>query len=485
MKKLSLSALLAVALSLVGCEQRQQADVGIDSASPAHFILQSDIMADVGLYLFDGSQSGGCLLDNEPFISQDGVLVGKNDISFVGHVSGGVTAVAYAPYDASLEAGLAAPVLWSLPTDYTQPEALGRGEWLYAKSEAEDLFEPIPLTFSRLTAAVAIRIDMIGFAADAPHEIKVVLTDQPTEAFVDLREGRIVSSQAAAQMAMQVSGKEASACVLPQSIGKGSVFAVISIDGEDYPVKAAGEMSVEAGCRYVWRVVIESEKGVIDTKMEINDWAEGSEQTVDPDVEADNSLLDIDGNEYGFVQIGNYLWQAQNLRVTRLNDGTPITFVDASASVPFQDLNEPAHCVFEHQPIAENPHSVLYNFYAVETGKLCPEGWHVPSYDEWVEMADAFGGVDAAGESLKSETGWQNDGNGTNASGLNFLPVGVYESSFKQLGKFTYVWSSTPIEGKTTIYVGNLSYSTKTLKFWSWGSAKNRGYSVRCVKKIN
>lgn len=484
MKKLLPAALIAVSLVWGGCEQKHENDVGPDPESSALFTLSSDIGADVGLYLFDGSLDGGCLLDNEPFTADGGVLVGKNGLSFVGRPSGKVTVVAYAPYDASL-AGLGAPVLWSLPTDYTQPGAFDRGEWLYAQGRADDLGAAIPLAFGRLTASVVIRVELTGFAADAPHEIGVVLEDQPSEAQVDLREGKIVSTQAATQLVMQTADGTASACVLPQTMTQERAFAVVTVDGVEYPVRPSADLTVEPGCRYTWRVVIEPERGVIESRMEINDWIPDSESTIDPDVEQDNTLTDIDGNEYGFVEIGNYLWQAQNLRVTRLNDGTPITFVDASSSVPFHEQTEPAHCVFDHQPIGENPHSVLYNFHAVETGKLCPEGWHVPSYDEWLEMAAVFGGVDVAGEALKSETGWLNDGNGTNASGLNFLPVGVCESSFKQLGKFTYVWSSTPIENKTTIYVGNLSYSNNTLKFWSWGSAKNRGYSVRCVKKIN
>lgn len=89
-------------------------------------------------------------------------------------------------------------------------------------------------------------------------------------------------------------------------------------------------------------------------------------------------VTDIDGNSYKTIKIGNQLWMAENLRATKLNDGTKIPYVPDKLT--WSKLNIPAYCWENNNESDKNKkYGALYNWYTVETGKLCPIGWHVPS----------------------------------------------------------------------------------------------------------
>ncbi|GIV37473.1 MAG: hypothetical protein KatS3mg032_1852 [Cyclobacteriaceae bacterium] len=112
---------------------------------------------------------------------------------------------------------------------------------------------------------------------------------------------------------------------------------------------------------------------------------------------------------------------AENLRTTRYNDGTPITLI--TDNISWGDITAGA---YSNHFNTENIDTIatygrLYNWYAVNTGKLCPLGWHVPDINEWSALADAFGGAGEAGGALKEvgTTHWASPNTGaTNESGL-------------------------------------------------------------------
>lgn len=87
--------------------------------------------------------------------------------------------------------------------------------------------------------------------------------------------------------------------------------------------------------------------------------------------------LDIDGNAYDVVHIGNQIWFAENLKTTRLNDGTDISLTPGNEN--WAALTTPGYCWFNNSNNNRDVYGGLYNWYAVNTGKLCPDGWHVPS----------------------------------------------------------------------------------------------------------
>jgi len=201
----------------------------------------------------------------------------------------------------------------------------------------------------------------------------------------------------------------------------------------------------------------------------------------------ESTVLDSDGNSYNSVVIGTQTWMKENLRTTKFNDNTPIPTETNDAS--WIALTTPAYCWYENDEITyKSVSGALYNFYAVNTNKLCPIGWHVPSDDEWkvlemflgmtqteVDQLYVWRGTDQ-GAQLKSETGWHLDGNGTNTSGFSGLPVGMrnIDGSFDDIGVNTIWWSSTDYICR------NLNYNTSQVL--RYNPDKFYGNSVRCLK---
>jgi uncharacterized protein (TIGR02145 family) len=94
------------------------------------------------------------------------------------------------------------------------------------------------------------------------------------------------------------------------------------------------------------------------------------------------SISDIDGNSYKTIQIGTQVWMAENLKTTKYNDGIGIpTSGNVSSS------STPRYCWYNDDISNKKTYGALYNWTAVNTGKLCPTGWHVPSEEEWYELA--------------------------------------------------------------------------------------------------
>jgi uncharacterized protein (TIGR02145 family) len=101
---------------------------------------------------------------------------------------------------------------------------------------------------------------------------------------------------------------------------------------------------------------------------------------------------DGSGNNYAVVKIETQIWMVENLKTTKLNDGTPIPNSGANAGVytnaEWLALTSPARCWYGHESGAEPVGgNMLYNFYAVNSGKLAPIGWHIPTKADWETLA--------------------------------------------------------------------------------------------------
>ena len=113
---------------------------------------------------------------------------------------------------------------------------------------------------------------------------------------------------------------------------------------------------------------------------------------------------------------------------------------------------------------------------------VCPSGWLMPSKSEWETLFTAVGGVSNAGKVLKSSSGWNNGGNGTDAFSFSMLPAGEMDlNGFSTGGYGTRFWSSTEDEDDNHYaYNINLSFSKDNVEL-----NDNRKYlrlSVRCLK---
>ncbi|MBG0861139.1 MAG: T9SS type A sorting domain-containing protein [Bacteroidales bacterium] len=178
------------------------------------------------------------------------------------------------------------------------------------------------------------------------------------------------------------------------------------------------------------------------------------------------ACTDGDNNNYPVVVIGTQTWMAENLKTTKYNDGTSV----------------PGYCWNNYDINNKNIYGALYSFNVVNTGKLCPTGWRVPSHSEWGELVSYLGG--SAGGKMK-ETGtthWNSPNTGaTNESGFTALPGGARDLDmiFYPIGHSAWFWSSTP--GPFGAYYRCLIYD---FEGHGWGETMDVywGYSVRCIK---
>jgi len=201
---------------------------------------------------------------------------------------------------------------------------------------------------------------------------------------------------------------------------------------------------------------------------------------------------DGSGNIYSTIKIGNQEWMAENLKTTKYNDGTAITFVDdedADVEV-WEDLTTGAYSQGGTGTTAdddyEDTYGYLYNGYAVDTGKLAPEGWHVPTDTELTTLTDYLGS-DAGSKLAGNADLWTNGSLDSNSefgtSGFTGLPGGYRNynnGNYYNLGNHGYFWSSTEKTIDVSAWYRLLSYNYSTV--FRYGGEIENGYSVRCVR---
>jgi uncharacterized protein (TIGR02145 family)/uncharacterized repeat protein (TIGR02059 family) len=211
----------------------------------------------------------------------------------------------------------------------------------------------------------------------------------------------------------------------------------------------------------------------------------GQNQTIGNDMTFTTTIKDYDGNIYTAVTIGTQVWLVQNLKTTSYSDGTSIPPVTDNTT--WGGLSTDAYCWYNNDAATfKATYGALYNWYAVNTGKLCPFGWHVSSQAEWLVLLNYLGGQNVAGGKLK-EAGiihWSSPNTGaTNETGFTALPGGLrqYENGlFLYMSTYGYWWTPTefPISGDETFW--EMIYNVSNLTYGGW--LPQFGMSVRCVR---
>ncbi|HPT11682.1 MAG TPA: fibrobacter succinogenes major paralogous domain-containing protein [Bacteroidales bacterium] len=198
------------------------------------------------------------------------------------------------------------------------------------------------------------------------------------------------------------------------------------------------------------------------------------------------TMTDREGNVYRTVTIGTQTWMAENLRTKTYDDGTPIPLV--TDDTEWSALTDGAYCIYNNTEDIDTlaTYGCLYNWYAVSTGKLAPEGWHVPTEDEWKTLELYLAGAETAGGKLKetSSMHWTGPNAGaTNETGFTALPGGfrIFDGSFYYMGTHGYWWSISQV-----YHDPDFVWSRRILEPYSALISYNgqilEGMSVRCVK---
>jgi uncharacterized protein (TIGR02145 family) len=198
-----------------------------------------------------------------------------------------------------------------------------------------------------------------------------------------------------------------------------------------------------------------------------------------------DGVTDIDGNSYSSVIIGNQEWITENLKTTTYNDGTSIELVVDNTDWYYNTTG--AYCWYDNDKAQyAETYGALYNWYAVETGNLCPDGWHVPTDEEWTTLENFLannGHEGSEGIALKSNYGWSSGHNsyGTDDYGFTALPGGVRgnSSNYMNVGNTGYWWSATE-DSATDAWRLRLFYDDSDID--RSYSDKGAGFSVRCLK---
>jgi uncharacterized protein (TIGR02145 family) len=199
--------------------------------------------------------------------------------------------------------------------------------------------------------------------------------------------------------------------------------------------------------------------------------------------------LDIDGNRYKTVYIGKQQWMAENLKVSKYNDGTSILNITTD-NLLWENNKTGAWSYYNNDEANSTKYGKLYNWYAVSTTtngnkNICPTGWHVPTDAEWTVLTTYLGGNSLAGFKMKEvgTTSWNSSNtDATNTSLFSALPGGQRNipGNYSNIGTTGNWWSSSESSNIEKAWNRNLFNNSGNVTINEY--RKGNGYSVRCLK---
>ena len=239
-------------------------------------------------------------------------------------------------------------------------------------------------------------------------------------------------------------------------------------------------------------------------------------------------VKDHEGNVYNTVKIGNQCWTKENLRTTtspstgtylilvvdtgwnytgkqaRWYDNDPATYAPLNYGLLYNwnaavDTFNTAYGETSVNTDYNNAVSVTFSGYR---RGICPQGWHLPSHDEWMTLTSYVGGQSEyqCGESssdiakaLASEIGWNSysfssacspgdqSETANNATGFSAVPAGLGYLEFEQAGYCAFFWSATQNRSRYA-YGYALTYHHAYVSEGDLYNGKGEGRSVRCLR---
>jgi uncharacterized protein (TIGR02145 family) len=203
---------------------------------------------------------------------------------------------------------------------------------------------------------------------------------------------------------------------------------------------------------------------------------------------AEGTVTDVEGNVYKTVTIGKQTWMAQNLRVKKYSDNTPIKHVSGNDNWRLQKNLNKGYCQLKSASSGEKDYGILYTWGAATNGNndsyktiqgVCPDGWHLPSVEDWWQLVEliVYSHPQSTGTALKAT-----EAIGTNDYGFNALMGGYRNSmtgSIKDIGIQGFWWTSSK-SGRSEAIYRNLGIAYTGIGKYT--ERKKCGMSVRCVE---
>jgi uncharacterized protein (TIGR02145 family) len=190
------------------------------------------------------------------------------------------------------------------------------------------------------------------------------------------------------------------------------------------------------------------------------------------------------------IQLGSQVWMTKNLEVTTFNNGEPIPQVTSDAEWEKAGKEgRPAWCYYNNDSTTSAKYGRMYNWYALNDPRgLAPQGWHIPTNQEWITLEEFFG-IPDAGTRMKCDTALDNTNPGKNNPGFCAVLGGYRDRN----GRFTGMDEFTYLSGITQDTMLNLKEDER---FFIWGRGlhhanstvmrcgldKKFGLYVRCIK---
>ena len=199
------------------------------------------------------------------------------------------------------------------------------------------------------------------------------------------------------------------------------------------------------------------------------------------------NIIDVEGNSYKTVYLGKQCWLAENLRVSKYNDGTPIPNI--TNNTQWENNTTGAWVFYTKYVDANSKYGKLYNWYVVSpttngNKNVCPTGWHMPSDIEWKILTDYLGGEGVAGGKMKEDgiINWNSPNkDAINTSLFTGLPGGSRgdNGGYSAFGSLGFWWSSSVYDNKNAWY---LFLSSGSGGSGIYNKSKGNGLSIRCLK---
>ncbi len=264
-------------------------------------------------------------------------------------------------------------------------------------------------------------------------------------------------------------------------------FAVLNLAENEFP--ESSEVYYYIGLAYSRTGDKEKARLALEKALQLDPDNKDTRQELNEESEPGQFVTDIDSNIYHTVHIGDQVWMAENLRVRRLNDSSEIPLIISNDQ--WTGIDSVACSIYDNDEDHCEKYGVLYNWYTVNTGKLCPAGWHVPSDEEWNDLeeyavnhaihTDSKYRPANSGTILKSKAGWHYGGNGTDDFGFKALPGGerLKDGRFLLRAQNGFWWSSTGTDKKQAIYRSMLYHVNHVYRD---KHPKSAGFSVRCMR---